>query len=118
MTGFGNLGGLHFFGGRPERGPCTLPASTCEDTDLGEGWSTGVSPGDPDRRGLRKSLEYARYLHLGVQFCIWMACGVLGGWWLDGQTGMLPLFTVIGTLLGMSAAIYTLYRSVFDRKTR
>jgi hypothetical protein len=93
------------------------PPLTREDTDLGEGWSTGVSPGEPDRRGLRKTFDYFRYAHLGLQFCILVAAGVLGGWWLDGRLGMLPVFTILGTLLGAGAAFYTLYRSVFDRKT-
>jgi F0F1-type ATP synthase assembly protein I len=67
---------------------------------------------------LRRSFEYFRYVHLGFQFCILVAGGVLGGWWLDGQLGILPLFTIVGTMFGTGAAIYILYRSVFDRKSR
>jgi hypothetical protein len=53
-----------------------------------------------------------------MQFCILMVGGSLGGWWLDGRLDVLPLFTVLGACLGTAAGIYTLYRSVFDRKSR
>jgi F0F1-type ATP synthase assembly protein I len=53
-----------------------------------------------------------------MQFCILVAAGVLGGWWLDGRLGILPVFTILGTLCGSTVAFYTLYRSVFDRKKR
>ena len=72
---------------------------------------------DRKRRGLKRTSLYFRYIHLGTQFCILMVGGVLGGWWLDGKFDVLPLFTVLGLCLGTAAGTYTLYRSVFDRKS-
>jgi len=72
---------------------------------------------DRDRRGLSLLSGYGRYLHLGTQFCILLVGGTLGGWWLDGRCGTKPLFTVLGACFGMTAGIYALYRSVFDRKS-
>ncbi len=72
---------------------------------------------DRDRRGQSAISQYGRYLHLGTQFCILLVGGVLGGWWLDERWGCIPLFTVLGTCLGMTVGVYALYRSVFDRKS-
>jgi F0F1-type ATP synthase assembly protein I len=74
--------------------------------------------GDRDRRGFQAIGEYGRFIHLGTQFCLLMVGGVLGGWWLDKKFDLLPLFTVLGACLGTAVGIYTLYRAVFDRKSR
>ena len=71
---------------------------------------------DRDRRGLSGLYGYGRYLHLGTQFCILVVGGVLGGWWLDERWDLMPLFTVLGACFGMTAGVYALYRTVFDRK--
>lgn len=38
--------------------------------------------------------------------------GVLGGLWLDRWLGRLPLFTLLGTFLGMVVAFFGIYRMV------
>ncbi|MBI4282321.1 MAG: AtpZ/AtpI family protein [Chloroflexi bacterium] len=36
--------------------------------------------------------------------------GLLGGLWLDRKLGTLPLFTLVGVILGTVAAFYGIYR--------
>jgi len=38
--------------------------------------------------------------------------GVAGGLWLDGKLGTLPLFTLVGIIVGSIAAFYGVYRMV------
>ena len=34
------------------------------------------------------------------------------GWWLDGRLGTVPLFTVLGAVVGAAAGFYSLYHHV------
>ena len=36
--------------------------------------------------------------------------GLLGGLWLDGKLGTLPVFTLVGVILGTVAAFYGVYK--------
>ena len=38
--------------------------------------------------------------------------GVVGGLWLDRRVGTLPLFTLLGLLLGVVLAFYGMYRMI------
>ena len=38
--------------------------------------------------------------------------GVVGGLWLDRRVGTVPLFTLLGLLLGVVVAFYGMYRMV------
>ena len=53
-----------------------------------------------------------RFIGLGwyVAFCI--VVGIVGGVWLDRLVGTLPLFTLLGVLLGTVAAFYGVYKLV------
>jgi F0F1-type ATP synthase assembly protein I len=53
-----------------------------------------------------------RFIGLGwyVAFCI--VIGIMGGFWLDHVAGTLPLFVILGTLLGVAAAFYGIYKLV------
>ncbi len=53
-----------------------------------------------------------RLLGLGWYVAIAIILGVVGGLWLDNRMGTLPLFTLLGVLLGSVAAFYGLYRMV------
>ena len=53
-----------------------------------------------------------RLLGLGWYVAIAIVLGIAGGIWLDNRMGTLPLFTLIGVLLGSVAAFYGLYRMV------
>jgi F0F1-type ATP synthase assembly protein I len=41
-----------------------------------------------------------------------IAGGVVGGLWLDRRVGTVPLFTLLGLLLGLVVALYSVYRMV------
>ena len=53
-----------------------------------------------------------RFIGLGwyVAFCV--VVGIVGGVWLDRLVGTLPLFTLLGVLLGTVAAFYGVYKLV------
>ncbi len=53
-----------------------------------------------------------RLLGLGWYVAIAIILGIAGGIWLDNRMGTLPLFALIGVLLGSVAAFYGLYRMV------
>ncbi len=53
-----------------------------------------------------------RLLGLGWYVAIAIILGIVGGLWLDDRMGTLPLFTLLGVLLGSVAAFYGLYRMV------
>ena len=53
-----------------------------------------------------------RLLGLGWYVAIAIILGIVGGLWLDNRMGTLPLFTLLGVLLGSVAAFYGLYRMV------
>jgi F0F1-type ATP synthase assembly protein I len=50
-----------------------------------------------------------RILGMGWYVAIAIILGVLGGLWLDTKLGTKPLFTVIGLIIGILAAIYGVY---------
>ena len=65
--------------------------------------------GGMNRRGFIIAM---RLLGLGWYVAIAIVLGIAGGIWLDNRTGTLPLFTLLGVLLGTVAAFYGLYRMV------
>ncbi len=65
--------------------------------------------GAMNRRGFIIAM---RLLGLGWYVAIAIVLGIAGGIWLDNRTGTLPLFTLLGVLLGTVAAFYGLYRMV------
>ena len=65
--------------------------------------------GGMNRRGF---VIAVRLLGLGWYVAIAIILGVVGGLWLDDRIGTLPLFTLLGVLLGSVAAFYGLYRMV------
>ena len=65
--------------------------------------------GGMNRRGFIIAM---RLLGLGWYVAIAIILGVVAGLWLDNKMGTLPLFTLLGVLLGSVAAFYGLYRMV------
>ena len=45
-----------------------------------------------------------------VAFCV--VGGIVGGWLLDSWAGTLPLFLLVGVVLGSATAFYGVYRMV------
>ena len=53
-----------------------------------------------------------RLTGLGWYVGICIVAGVVGGWGLDKITGTVPLFTLLGTVLGSIVAFWGLYKLV------
>ena len=53
-----------------------------------------------------------RLLGLGWYVAMCIVVGAIGGIWLDGLSGLAPLFTLLGVLIGTVAAFYGLYKMV------
>lgn len=53
-----------------------------------------------------------RLTGLGWYVVVCILLGVLGGLWLDRRLGILPLFTLLGVLLGSVVAFWGIYRMV------
>ena len=70
----------------------------------------------PEEERNRKLIAYMRHSAAGLQLVISGGLGALGGWWLDGVTGLSPLFLILGIFLGFGAGIYSLYMSLFGRR--
>ena len=62
--------------------------------------------------------RYLRFATAGTQFCIVMALCTLGGVWLDNRLGLMPLFTIVGALLGMAGAMTSLILSVLGSERK
>ncbi len=50
--------------------------------------------------------------HLGFTYAAAVALYGLGGWWLDRKLGTLPVFTLLGVLLGALGGFIWIYREV------
>jgi F0F1-type ATP synthase assembly protein I len=53
-----------------------------------------------------------RVAGMGWYVALSIVLGVLGGLWLDNKLGTSPLLTLSGTLLGVVAAFYGMYKMV------
>ena len=65
-----------------------------------------------DRHGLNANRglgEGYRFLGIGLQFAAGIVVFTLGGVWLDTWLGLMPLFTIIGTLLGATLSFISVY---------
>jgi len=51
-----------------------------------------------------------RVLGMGWYVVIAILLGILGGLWVDGKLGTKPLFTIIGLVIGVIAAVYGVYQ--------
>jgi F0F1-type ATP synthase assembly protein I len=49
-------------------------------------------------------------LGVGWYIAIAIVLGLLGGLWVDGKLGTRPLFTIIGLIIGIMAAVYGVYQ--------
>jgi ATP synthase protein I len=68
----------------------------------------------PDTRPQRNqaSGDYARFVGLGFTFMIIIAAITAGGYLLDRLFGTLPLFLLVGLLVGFGAALTYLFVSL------
>ena len=89
-------------------------ASTPENPD-GERGEPEAKEVDPDE-GLSELAKAYRsvgpVLHLGWTMAGAMAVFTLGGYWLDNKWGTTPWLTLTGALLGITAGMVELFRTV------
>jgi F0F1-type ATP synthase assembly protein I len=80
-----------------------------------------ASPGEPgeDKDGdadngslLTITRQYAHYATVGIMFPVATALGFFLGYLVDGRLGTVPLFAIIGMVLGVAAAIRNLLQMV------
>jgi ATP synthase protein I len=71
-------------------------------------------PGMPHTEFRRKDSggNYARFFHVGFAFMFIIAVFTGGGYLLDRVLGTLPLFLLLGMLIGFVAALYYLYTAL------
>jgi F0F1-type ATP synthase assembly protein I len=68
-----------------------------------------------DRKGTPpSSLWHAagQYTGYGLTLALSTLLFLLGGWWLDGKVGTVPLFTILGAFVGAGGGFYSLYSHV------
>lgn len=63
-------------------------------------------------RGRSQEASAVSLMHLGLTYAAAVVLYGLGGWWLDGRLGTLPLFTLLGVFLGAFAGFLWIYREV------
>lgn len=57
--------------------------------------------------------QLLRFSHVGIQFVLVFGFFVFLGFKADEWAGTVPLFTILGVLVGFAAAFYQLYVVVF-----
>lgn len=60
--------------------------------------------------------QYAHYATVGIMFPVATGLGFFLGYLIDGWLGTVPLFAIVGLLLGVVAAIRNLLRTVASDK--
>lgn len=62
------------------------------------------------------SRDLGFYIDIGLRFGLSIILCFLGGWWLDGKTGLSPLFMLFGIAFGAVAGFYNLYKSIIKHQ--
>ena len=60
----------------------------------------------------RTGAYLALFSEIGIVLFTTTILGVLAGYWVDGQLGTLPIFVVVGLLVGFGAGALAVYRLV------
>ncbi|HEY6058751.1 MAG TPA: AtpZ/AtpI family protein [Candidatus Limnocylindrales bacterium] len=55
---------------------------------------------------------FALFSEIGLVLLVTTLAGVLAGYWLDQQLGSLPIFVVVGLLVGLAAGARAVYRLI------
>ena len=53
-----------------------------------------------------------RFIGVGWLIALSIACGTLGGLWLDSKFDTKPIFIITGLFIGMIVAFYGIYRMI------
>ena len=63
--------------------------------------------------GLGRSAAYfALFSEIGLTLLVTVLAGVLVGYWVDQQLGTLPIFVLVGLLIGLTAGAFAMYRMI------
>jgi hypothetical protein len=81
-----------------------------------KGFRATLSQKEKDKK--RVEQRYLRFLGVGIQFGVAIALFTWGGTWLDAKTGLSPLFTLLGFLLGFIGGTVSLVYEVLGSKNR
>ena len=54
----------------------------------------------------------ALFSEIGISLLVTTLVGVLVGYWADGQLGTLPIFVIVGFLIGAGSGTVMIYRLV------
>ena len=73
---------------------------------------------EKDRRGSATHAPWGIAFDLGLRLGISVILGLGGGLVVDNWLGTLPLFTLIGVVLGIGAAMYTIWDVARDAMRR
>jgi F0F1-type ATP synthase assembly protein I len=63
----------------------------------------------------KRKNSYSAYTDLGLEFAVAIALGVGLGYLADKKLNTLPLFLLIGLLLGATSGFLNIYRTVFPK---
>jgi ATP synthase protein I len=75
-------------------------------------------PGDTTKDGWARAMrEAGPYLGLGTSLALTVLLGVGAGHWVDGRLNSEPVFTLVGSFVGLAAALYGFFRTVLGKKT-
>lgn len=66
----------------------------------------------PEDNTSREMGEGYALMTAGITFAVAVALFVLGGIWLDHRLGTLPLFTILGTIVGIALASFWLWQQI------
>lgn len=61
-------------------------------------------------------MDSARYASLGLELGISVLIGLFGGRWIDGRFDTAPWGMLIGMVLGLTAGVRSIYRTVTSAK--
>jgi ATP synthase protein I len=63
--------------------------------------------------GLGRSAAYfALFSEIGLTLLVTVLAGVLVGYWIDQQLGTLPIFVLVGLLIGLTTGAVAMYRMI------
>lgn len=74
----------------------------------------------PDNKSLQSNSpkNLLIYLDLGFRFALTIVVCFFGGYWLDKKLSTLPLFLILGALVGLAGGFLTVYRAVFPTNSK
>ena len=75
-------------------------------------YTRAASPGSRIAVPERAWGYFALYSEIGLVLLVTVLVGVLGGYWVDQQLGTLPIFILVGLLVGLGAGARAVYQLI------